>query len=124
MKFGKDFPYSEKRAAARTKSMFTLARKYPRLKRIYVYRWFGEPRSSRFDAGLVDPDGSARQHGRIPRDGSEIAVTGFRYGGGAGGNVGARTLTALRSSVPYISGCVNLRAQGGGQPEGSQPDRG
>jgi hypothetical protein len=60
VKFGRDFPYSEKRAAARTKYMFKLARRYKRTKRIYVYRYFGEPRSSRFDAGLVDPDGSAR----------------------------------------------------------------
>jgi Glycosyl hydrolase catalytic core len=58
--FGKDFPYSLKRAASRTKYMFKLARKYKRVKRIYVYRWFGEPRSARFDAGLVNPNGSAR----------------------------------------------------------------
>ncbi len=60
VKFGKDFPYSERRAASRTKYMFKLARRYKRTKRIYVYRYFGEPRSARFDAGLVDPDGSAR----------------------------------------------------------------
>ena len=60
VKFGKDFPYSPKRAAARTKYMFTLARKYKRVTRIYVYRWFGEPRTARFDAGLVNPDGSSR----------------------------------------------------------------
>jgi predicted phage baseplate assembly protein len=59
-------------------------------------------------------DGTVRQHGRIPRDGAEIAVTGYRYGGGSAGNVGARTLTVLRSSVPYISGSVNLRAAVGG----------
>jgi hypothetical protein len=58
--FGKDFPYSLKRAAARTKYMFQLARKYRRVSRIYVYRWFGEPRSARFDAGLVNPNGTAR----------------------------------------------------------------
>ncbi len=69
VKFGKDFPYSERRAAARTKYMFALARRYKRVSRIYVYRWFGEPRSSRFDAGLVDPDGSARP-----------ALTQFRRG--------------------------------------------
>ena len=28
------------------------------IKRIYVYRWFGEPRSARFDAGLVGPNGA------------------------------------------------------------------
>jgi hypothetical protein len=54
------FKYSERRAASRTKYMFKLARKYKRIKRIYNYRWFGEPRTARFDAGLVDPDGSAR----------------------------------------------------------------
>ena len=60
VRFGRDFPYSKSRAAARTKYMFALARRYSRIKRIYVYRWFGEPRGARFDAGLVDPDGSAR----------------------------------------------------------------
>src|SRR6478609_9046852 len=68
----------------------------------------------RFGPRIRYADGSVRQHGRIPRDGAEIAVTGYRYGGGATGNVGARTLTVLRSSVPYISGAVNLRAATGG----------
>jgi hypothetical protein len=54
------FPFSLKRAAARTKYMFKLARKYKRVKRLYNYRWFGEPRSARFDAGLVNPNGSER----------------------------------------------------------------
>jgi hypothetical protein len=60
VKFGRDFPFSKQRAAARTKYMFALARRNKRVKRIYVYRWFGEPRSSRFDAGLVNLDGSSR----------------------------------------------------------------
>ena len=54
------FKYSLKRAAQRTKYMFKLARKNKRVKRLYNYRWFGEPRSARFDAGLVNPDGSSR----------------------------------------------------------------
>ena len=54
------FRYSLKRAAQRTKYMFKLARKNKRVKRLYNYRWFGEPRSARFDAGLVNPDGSSR----------------------------------------------------------------
>jgi hypothetical protein len=53
------FPFSLKRAAARTKYMFKLAKKY-HVSRLYNYRWFGEPRKARFDAGLVNPDGSAR----------------------------------------------------------------
>jgi hypothetical protein len=60
VRFGKDFPYSKKRAGQRTKYMFQLARRYSRVKRIYVYRWFGEPRSARFDAGLVNADGTSR----------------------------------------------------------------
>src|SRR5215204_6485669 len=54
------FKYSLKRAAARTKYMFSLAKKNKRVKRIYVYRWFGEPRNARFDAGLVGPNGESR----------------------------------------------------------------
>src|ERR1700712_3253918 len=68
----------------------------------------------RFGPRVRYPDGSVRQHGRIPRDGGEVAVTEYRYGGGASGNVGARTLTVLRSAVPYISGAVNLRPAVGG----------
>jgi Glycosyl hydrolase catalytic core len=61
VKFGKDFPRSTKRAASATKYMFSLAKKYKRIKRIYNYRWFGEPKSARFDAGLVNPNGSPRK---------------------------------------------------------------
>ena len=68
----------------------------------------------KFGPRIRYPDGSVRQHGRIPRDGAEISVTGYRYGGGATGNVGARTLTVLRSAVPYIAGAVNLRPAIGG----------
>ena len=58
--FKPSFKYALKRAASATKYMFALARKYKRVQRIYVYRYFGEPRSARFDAGLVNPNGSAR----------------------------------------------------------------
>jgi putative glycosyl hydrolase len=58
--FKPSFKYSLSRAAKSTKYMFALARKYKRVQRLYVYRWFGEPRSARFDAGLVNPNGSAR----------------------------------------------------------------
>jgi hypothetical protein len=58
--FKPNFKYSLKRAAKATKYMFALARKRKRVQRIYVYRWFGEPRSARFDAGLVNQNGTAR----------------------------------------------------------------
>ena len=68
VKFQK-FRYSPSRAAARTKWMFRLANRYDSRQRglrsvvtqLYVYRWFGEGRSARFDAGLVNPNGSPRK---------------------------------------------------------------
>jgi hypothetical protein len=62
------YRYSETRAARRTRWMFRLARRHAmrrpgrraRIARVYVYTWFGAPPGARFDAGLVDPDGSPR----------------------------------------------------------------
>ncbi len=59
-------------------------------------------------------DGSVKQLGAIPRDGAEILLTGYRFGGGAVGNVGAQTLTVLRSSLPFIDHVTNLAPAGGG----------
>jgi hypothetical protein len=64
------FRYSPSRAAARTKWMFRLANRYDsrqrglrsKITQLYVYRWFGEAsRSARFDAGLVNANGSPRK---------------------------------------------------------------
>jgi len=62
------FKTSFSRSASATKYMFRLADRYDskrrgnrsKLTRLYVYRWFGEPSGARFDAGLVNPDGSPR----------------------------------------------------------------
>ena len=67
-KFGR-LKYSPSRAANRTKWMFKLANRYDsrqrglrsKITQLYVYRWFGEGRSARFDAGLVNQDGSPRK---------------------------------------------------------------
>jgi hypothetical protein len=32
-----------------------------KITQLYVYTWFGEPRGARFDAGLVNPNGSPRK---------------------------------------------------------------
>jgi hypothetical protein len=71
VKFGvsRQYRYSEARAARRTRWMFRLADRYDtrrrglrsRIGRIYIHRWFGEPAGARFDAGVVDPDGSPRR---------------------------------------------------------------
>ncbi|MDP8967297.1 MAG: hypothetical protein M3N04_01720 [Actinomycetota bacterium] len=67
--FGRSFPYSESRQASRIKNMFTYAKRYRSrgVQRVYSYNFFGIEnesygcgRSCRFDAGLVDPDGTPR----------------------------------------------------------------
>jgi hypothetical protein len=70
VKFGesRQWPYSESRSAACTRWMFRLAERYDtrrrgmrsRITRVYVYNWSGAPRGARFDAGLVNPDGTPR----------------------------------------------------------------
>ena len=63
------FRFSTKRAANRTKWMFTLANRYDsrtrgmrsKITQLFVYRWFGEPRGARFDAGLVSAGGTPRK---------------------------------------------------------------
>ena len=70
VKFGnsRQFSYSESRAARCTRWMFGLADRYDsrrrgtrsKITRLFVYQWFGAPRGARFDAGLVNPDGTPR----------------------------------------------------------------
>jgi hypothetical protein len=69
--------YSPKRAASRTKYMFKLARKYSKrragtrakITQLYVYTWFGEPRGARFDAGIVNANGTPRKAFKVVRRG-------------------------------------------------------
>jgi hypothetical protein len=68
VKFEPEFRYSESRAASGLRWMFKLADRYDsrrrgrpaRIARVYVHEWFGT-RGARFDAGLVNPDGSPRR---------------------------------------------------------------
>jgi hypothetical protein len=69
VKFGRSgqFPYSERRAANRTRWMFRLVNRYDtrrrgtrsRIGRLFIYKWLGG--GGRFDAGLVDEDGTPRR---------------------------------------------------------------
>jgi hypothetical protein len=69
LKFGSDYPRSESRQARATKYMFQLVSKYDsrlrglkgRVTRLYNYQWTGAPRSARFDAGLVNENGTPRR---------------------------------------------------------------
>jgi hypothetical protein len=60
VRFSDNLSYNESRAARATKYMFRLAKSNRRIKRLYIYSYWGEPRGARFDAGLVGPDGRPR----------------------------------------------------------------
>lgn len=76
--------------------------------------WDSTTGTIRFGPSIRYPDGTTRQHGAIPQDGAFVRVTGYRSGGGRQGNVGTRTLSVMRSAVPYVSGVVNLGPASGG----------
>jgi Glycosyl hydrolase catalytic core len=67
------FKRSTKRAKARTTGMFKLVNRYDtrrrgmrsKITRLFVYTFFGEESRARFDAGLVNPDGSPRPAFRV-----------------------------------------------------------
>jgi hypothetical protein len=51
---------AEKKAATALKCMFSMPRKYPQIKRLYVYQFNGAPDSNDFDAGLINLDNTKR----------------------------------------------------------------
>ena len=68
----------------------------------------------RFGPLIRYPSGSMHQHGAVPDEGAELRFTAYRSGGGQAGNVGAGTLSGLRTAIPYVSGVVNLQSADGG----------
>ena len=52
---------SQSRQLKATKYMFKVARANKKIKRLYVYSWFGAPSSARFDSGLINPNGTPRK---------------------------------------------------------------
>ena len=60
VEFGRSFPRSEKRAARAVDFALDLAAENPRVARVYLYNWTGTAPGTRFDAGLVGPDGAPR----------------------------------------------------------------
>ncbi|MFN2505990.1 MAG: putative baseplate assembly protein [Acidimicrobiales bacterium] len=76
--------------------------------------WDATDGDIRFGPSIRYPDGTVHQHGAIPAQGALIGVSGYRFGGGATGNVGAGTLTVMNTTIPYIDHVENLRAATGG----------
>ncbi len=60
VKFGRNFPRDEKRAARSIRFALKLARDNERVKRVYLYNWTGAQPDARFDSGLIGSDGTAR----------------------------------------------------------------
>jgi hypothetical protein len=55
------FPYSEKRANVALGRVLRLARQYrSRIERLYIYHWRQDSFNNRFDAGLLNKDGTPR----------------------------------------------------------------
>src|SRR5690606_35655079 len=76
--------------------------------------WSSATGEIRFGPLIRYPDGTMRQHGAIPPEGAVLRLSSYRTGGGAAGNVGAGTLTGLRSSIAFVTGVQNLAPATGG----------
>jgi hypothetical protein len=66
-----------------------------------------------FGVQAASPDG-VRRYGAVPPKGAEIRITRYLTGGGAAGNVAARSITVLRTPLPPISRVSNPSAATGG----------
>ncbi|MBI4494448.1 MAG: putative baseplate assembly protein [Chloroflexi bacterium] len=60
------------------------------------------------------PRGLEQQFGRVPPSGRVLRFTSYMSGGGVEGNVGARALSVLKSSVPYVAWVANFQPAFGG----------
>lgn len=69
----------------------------------------------RFGPAIRQPDGLTRQFGAVPPKGARLRMTRYRTGGGTVGNVGPRTLTVLKSSIPFVSAVTNREGAFGGR---------
>jgi predicted phage baseplate assembly protein len=76
---------------------------------------FGDGEQGKIPARFADPS-------RTGQDLANIKAANYRWGGGARGNVGAKTVTALQSPIPYVDSVTNLRPTSGGQDEETLDD--
>lgn len=61
-------------------------------------------------------DGRISQYGAVPPPRATIRIRGYAVGGGPVGNVAARTVVSLRSSLPFVTSVENREAATGGTP--------
>jgi predicted phage baseplate assembly protein len=67
-----------------------------------------------FPPAVREADGSLRGFGAVPPKGAPLRVPEYLTGGGPAGNVAARTITVLRTTVPFVDRVENRRAAHGG----------
>ncbi|HEX9336301.1 MAG TPA: putative baseplate assembly protein, partial [Pseudonocardiaceae bacterium] len=68
----------------------------------------------RLGPAVRQPDGSMRQHGTVPDNGSVLRMARYTVGGGVRGNVATGAIRTLKSSIPFVAGVENRhRARNG-----------
>jgi predicted phage baseplate assembly protein len=67
-----------------------------------------------FGPAVREADGSVRGYGAVPAKGRRIKVDVYLTGGGRLGNIAPRSISILKSSIPYVSRVENRRAMAGG----------
>ena len=67
-----------------------------------------------FGPAVREPDGSLRHYGAVPAKGAPMRVPVYRTGGGPAGNVAARSVNVMRTTVPMVDRVENRRAALGG----------
>lgn len=67
-----------------------------------------------FGPSLLQPDGTVYNFGAVPPKGSALRLKRYQYGGGVEGNIPARTLSVLKSAIPYVTQVTNWQAARGG----------
>lgn len=68
----------------------------------------------RFGPLVREQDGSSRHLGAVPAKGALLRVPRYRSGGGTRGNVAARAVSVLRTSIPLVASVANRRPARGG----------
>jgi predicted phage baseplate assembly protein len=68
----------------------------------------------RLGPAVRQEDGTIRQYGAVPDKNARLRIRAYRTGGGRKGNVSARALSVLKSSIPFVARVENRRAASGG----------
>jgi predicted phage baseplate assembly protein len=67
-----------------------------------------------FGPAVRGEDRELRQYGAVPPRGAMIRLARYYSGGGTKGNVARNAINTLKSSIPFVSGVINLHPAAGG----------